>query len=333
MRSKTIFISMIILVTAFCLSAPGFAVEKTYNIVYTMKNLTNPAWLGTWIGAQKAAAEYKMVNLTRVAPAKPDNIAEQTSLMEDVILKRPDAIVFIPVDAVALVPIVEKMNKAGIPVFVYSNEPAGGKYLFFIGNDDPALGYAAAKYGIEAIGGKGKMIIIEGTPGSSTGQGRQKGFLKAVKEYPGIEVLASQTGNFNRLKSMQVMENLLQRFPKIDLVVGANDEEAMGALEAVDQAGRLKEIKVVGIDASPDAIKAILKGRLFGSIRVDPPLAGYMVVKAAIKHLQGEKVPKRVLVPPVIVNKENASRYDVSYEKAPFPSWDEVLKQKDFVTW
>ncbi|MCX5916267.1 MAG: hypothetical protein NTX30_06210, partial [Deltaproteobacteria bacterium] len=67
--------------------------------------------------------------------------------------------------------------------------------------------------------------------------------------------------------------------------------------------------------------------------RVDPPLAGYMVVKAAVKHLQGEKIPKRVLVPPVIVNKENASRYDVSYEKAPFPSWDEVLKQKDFVTW
>jgi len=131
--------------------------EKTFNIVFTVKNIVNPWMKGSWVGAQKAAAEYKgRVNISYSSPTKSDNIAEQTSQLEDIILKRPDAIVLLPVDYVALVPTVEKMNKAGIPVFNYSNELAGGKYEIYVGSNDEKLGYELASLPLQPLGIKGR---------------------------------------------------------------------------------------------------------------------------------------------------------------------------------
>jgi len=116
-----------------------------------------------YIGGTKAAAEFKdrvKVNLIYSSPTKSDNIAEQTSMMEDIILKKPDAIVFIPVDYVALVPTVEKMNKAGIVVTNYCNElKAGGKYVTYAGADDEKLYYELSKFMFKQIGNKGKLSI------------------------------------------------------------------------------------------------------------------------------------------------------------------------------
>ena len=328
MRSKTIFIVFVVTILILSLCSWGMAAEKTYNVIFSVKNIVNPFWKACWVGAQKAAAEHKgKVNITYTSPTKSDNIAEQTSQMEDIILKRPDAIVFVPVDYVALVPTVEKMNKANIPVFNYCNEMAGGKYHIYVGCDDETLAYEIAKFAFKTIGNKGKVIIQDGVPGAITAQNRHKGFMKAIQETPGIELLTSQPANYNRLLGMQVMENLLQRFPKIDVVLAANDEQALGCVEAIDAAGKLKEIKVTGVDANYDAAMSISQGRHFASADYSGHNQGYLATKAAIKYLMGEKIPKRIILPVAIVTKENAKQWIVPFEQRPVPDWNKIVKE------
>lgn len=323
MRAKSLMIA-VALIFMFCASTTVIAAEKW--VVFSVKNIVNPFWKACWVGGQKAAKEYEGIKLTYTSPTKSDNIEEQTRMMEDIILQKPDGIVFVPVDYVALVPIVEKMNEAKIPVFNYCNQMAGGKYEIYVGSNDELLAYTIAKAAFEAIGNKGKVIIQDGVPGASTAQARHKGFMKAIEETPGIELLTTQPANYNRLMGMQVMENLLQRFPKIDVVLAANDEQALGCVEAIDAAGRLDEIKVTGVDANTDAAQSILEGRLWASADYSGHDQGYLVTKAAIEYLNGNKIPKKIILPAKIVTKENAKTWTLPPEERPVPNWDEILK-------
>jgi len=320
-----IFVASIFFICSF--ATTGLAAGNEKWVVFSVKNIVNPFWNACWIGAQKAAAEYEGIKITYTSPTKSDNIEEQTRMMEDIILQRPDAIVFVPVDYTALVPTVEKMNKTGIPVFNYCNEMAGGKYEIYVGCDDETLAYEIAKYTFKTVGNKGKVIVQDGVPGAITAQNRHKGFMKAIEETPGIELLTCQPGNYNRLIGMQVMENLIQRFPKIDIVLAANDEQGLGCVEALDGAGRLKETKVTGVDANHDAAVSVSQGRLFASADYSGHDQGYLATKAAIEYLLGNKIPKRIILPVVIVTKEKADKWTVSFEKRGVPNYDEIVKK------
>jgi ribose transport system substrate-binding protein len=324
MKKMFSLVAAIVILTAVGGASIGLAAEKWVS--FSVKNIVNPYHKSCWIGAQKAAAEFKDIKITVTSPTRADNIDEQTRMMEDIILKRPNAIVFIPVDYVALVPVVEKMNQAGIPVFNYGNKMAGGKFEIYVGCNDEQMAYEIAKFAFNSIGDKGKVVILDGVPGSVTAQDRNKGYMRAIKETPGVELLIAQPANYNRLMGMQVMENLLQRFPKIDLVLTSNDEMALGAVEALHAAGRLKETKVTGMDGNADAAQAILDGRLFATADYSGHDQGYIATKAAIKQLNGEKIPKELILPVTIVTKDNAAKWRLSYEERPVPNWDEVVK-------
>ena len=329
MKAKTL---LVIFVAIFFIAAsvtPVLAAEKW--VVFSVKNIVNPFWKACWTGAQRAASEYEGIKLTYTSPQKSDNIDEQTRMMEDIILKRPDAIVFVPVDYTAMVPTVEKMNNAGIPVFNYCNEMAGGKYEIYVGSDDQKLAYELATYVFKQIGDKGNVIIEDGVPGAITAQNRHKGFMKAIKENSGIKLLTAQPADYNRLKGMQVMENLLQRFPKIDVVLAANDEQALGCVEAIDAAGRLNEIKVTGVDANYDAAQSIMAGRQYASADYAGLVQGYLATKAAIEYLNGKKIPKRIILPVAIVTKENAKQWTEPFEQRPLPDWKTMLEKH--ATW
>ena len=123
---------------------------------------------------------------------------------------------FVPVDYKALVPSIQKANKAGIPIINYNNKMTDIDKVTFIGSDDELFEYEMCKYLFKSLGGKGKIVHIDGVPAAITAQMRKKGFERAVKEFPGIEVLASQPGQYRRLPAQQVFENLMQRFPEID---------------------------------------------------------------------------------------------------------------------
>src|SRR5690606_33825963 len=226
-------------------SRATFAQSSKPTLAFFVKNVTNPFWKACRVGAEKAAKELG-VNMEVVAPTKPDNIEEQTRLVEDWIVKKPDAFVFVPVDYKALVPSIQKVNQAGIPIIMYCNDMTDVEKVTFVGSDDEVFEYEISKYLFNSMGGKGKVVHIDGVPAAFTAQLRKKGFERAVKEFPGIEVLASQPGQYRRLPAAQVFENLMQRFPEIDAVVSANDDMAVGIVEALHAAGRGGQKKVVG---------------------------------------------------------------------------------------
>jgi ribose transport system substrate-binding protein len=305
------------------LGGPAEAQKKHKLVVFT-KNVTNPFWKAVRTGADKAARTHG-VEIEHAAPTKPDNIEEQTRLVEDWIVKKPDAFVFVPVDYKALVPAIEKVNKAGIPVINFNNRMAGGESVTYIGSDDEIIGYEISKHLFKAMGGKGKVVHIDGVPAAITAQNRKKGFERALKETPGVELLASQPGNYRRLPAVQVFENLMQRFPAIDGVFCANDDMAVGVAEALVAAGRGGKTHVVGIDAIPDGAAAILKGTMLASADFSGHDQGWLAVTAAVKYLRGEKIPKEISLPVLIVDKSNAQGWTVPVEDKAVPDWDKVV--------
>jgi ribose transport system substrate-binding protein len=285
------------------------------------KNLTNPYFEAFRVGANTAAKAQKATTV-QYAPSKPDNIAEQMNEMEQAIVAKPDAIVFVPVDLKALGPGVAKVNEAKIPIVNAVDRSATGEFVTYVGSDDKTLAHATALSLLKAIGGKGNVVIIEGTKGSATSNDRVAGFKEALAEMPNVKLLASQPGNYQRLQALQVMENLMQTFPQIDGVLAANDAMALGAAEALQGANR--KAGVIGINATPEAIDAIKKGTMHASGDFDGFKMGCIATAAALRSLHGQAVPSTVIMPVVVVDKTNYQPWDVPLDQRACPKWEDI---------
>ena len=306
------------------LAQPALAQGKQ-TFAFFVKNVTNPNWKYARIGAEKAAKELG-VTLEHVAPTKPDNIEEQTRLVEDWIVKKPTGFVFVPVDFKALVPSVQKAVDAKIPVAIYSNNMADVKgAVTYVGSDDEIIGYEVSKYTFNKIGGKGKIVFIGGVPAAITAQQRQKGFERALKEFPGIELVASQPGQYRRLPAQQVFENIMQRLPVIDAVVAANDDMAVGIVEALIAGGRGAKTVVSGVDVISDAASLIRDGKMFASADYSLHDQAYLATHALAKHLKGEKIIPQIILPVKIATKDNIAPWLKPVEERPTPNWNEVI--------
>ena len=255
-------------------------------------------------------------------PTKPDSIPEQMSQVEDVIVKKPNAIVFTPVDYKALIPSVEKMNAAGIPVVNITDHMAGGKIVSFVGIDDYKVGVATGQALMKALGGKGNVVIIEGVKGSLPNQDRTRGLTDAVKAYPNVKLLATQAGNFQRLNALQVMENMMQSFPQIDGVMAANDAMAIGAIEALEAANR-KAI-VVGINGTKEAVDAVKAGKLLASGQADPFMQGCLGTIIAIRALRKQAVPTEMHLKPSVIDASNYREFDMPVDARVCPKWEDM---------
>ncbi len=303
-------------------ATPAFAANETVA-VFT-KNQTNPYFEAVRVGTMTAAKNLG-VKVIQYIPTKPDSISEQLSQVEDVIVKKPDAIVFIPVDYKALVPAVEKMNAAGIPVVNITDRSAGGKFVAFVGANDYSIALETARRLLKAMGGKGNVIILEGVKGSNTASERMRGFTDAIKEFPQVKLLAAQPANFQRLPALQVMENLMQSFPTIDGVLAANDPMAIGAIDALEGANR--KALVVGINGSREAVGLIKSGKLLASGDFNGFIQGCLGMEIAVRHLRKEATPKQVILKPVVIDKSNYQPYEVPVEKRACPTVDEIASQ------
>jgi len=295
----------------------GAASADSETIAVFTKNLTNPYFQAVRIGTETAAKTLG-VKVIQYIPTKPDSIPEQLSQVEDVIVKKPNAIIFIPVDYKALVPAVEKINAAGIPVTNITDRSAGGNFVAFVGADDYSIGLSVADRLLKAIGGKGNVVIIEGVKGSLTSTNRVRGFNDALKKYPNVKLLASQPANFQRLNALQVMENLMQSFPSIDGVLAANDPMAVGAIEALEGANR--KALVVGINGSKEAVELIKSGKLLASGDFNGFIQGCIGTEIAVRNLRKEATPKEVMLKPIVIDKSNSAPYEVPVEQRTCPT-------------
>jgi ribose transport system substrate-binding protein len=294
------------------------------KIAVFTKNQTNPFFQAVRLGADNAAKQMNATVLHYV-PTKPDSIPEQMSQIEDVVVKKPDAIVFTPVDYKAMTPGVAKINNANIPVVNITDRSEKGNFVTFIGAKDYQLGLQTGRYLLKALGGKGNIVILEGVRGVITNADRMRGFNDALKEFPNAKLLASQPGNYQRLQALQVMENLMQSYSQIDGVMAANDAMAVGAIEALE--GAKRTALVIGINGTKEAVDAIKAGKLLATGDYHAYDQGCLSVMAALRYLHKQPVPKEILLPVSVIDRSNYQPYDIAPDQRSCPKWDEVVKQ------
>jgi ABC-type sugar transport system substrate-binding protein len=288
--------------------APGKPSAGPYRMGLIVKNLVNPVWIDMKRGGEAAAREFG-VDLTTLAPIKPDNVEEQLRMMEDFIERKVDAIVVVPADSKGIIPGIERANRARVPVINVNTLAFGGRFETFVAVENYDAAYKVAQSMVKRLQGRGKVIILEGVPGAQSAVDLQRGTLAALKEALGITVLASQTAKFQRAEAMAVMENLIQRFPDFDAVLAANDEMALGAIEALDAARRLDRVMVSGLDANADAVRAVARGRMTVTADKRSYEQGSRGVEAAVRFLKGEKIPARIVIDTNLVDKGNVEEY------------------------
>lgn len=285
--------------------APAAAEEKAdggYVIGLAMNTQTNPFFVDVKDGVQKAADEHGIE--LHITDAQ-DDPAIQMKDIENLITKNPDAIIIDTCDSDAIVAAVEACNEAGIPVFTMDREANGGEVISHIGYDAIKSGKIAGQFLVDTLGGEGKIVEIQGIMGTNVAQNRSEGFNEVMKANPGMEIVACQVADFDRAKGMSVMENILQANDHIDGLYAANDEMLLGALEAIEAAGRLDEITMVGCDAIDDTLEVIKSGKVEATIAEPPFFLGKAILNAAFDYLEGKEVEERVVLDNELVTKDN----------------------------
>ncbi len=266
--------------------------EKMGLIVST---LNNPFFVTLKEGAEKKAEE---LNLELVVLDSQNDPAKELANMEDLLTQDVSVILINPTDSDAVVNAIKMANGKGVPVLTLDRGANAGDVVTHIASDNVAGGLMAGDFIVELLGGSGKVVELEGIAGTSAARDRGQGFNKAL-EGQDIEVVARQVADFDRTKGLSVMENILQAQPEIDAVFAHNDEMALGALKAIQAAG--KDIKVVGFDATDDAVKAVENGELAATVAQQPAMIGSLGVESALKVLLGESVDAYVPVDLMLV--------------------------------
>lgn len=275
--------------------------DETVQVTLILKNLTNTAWQKTATGAQDAADEYGW-ELTILAPVESESNEEQLDEIAQSIAKGTDAIIIAPADSVGIIPGIESANDAGVPIFAVNTaiDTSDGTcfYETFVAVENFDASVSVAEYLAEAMNGEGDVIIIEGKAGAESSVDIVAGANSVFDQYDGIEVVASQSGQWARADAFTVAQNLLQAHPDVTAIFAANDEMAMGALEAVSQAGKEGEILIVGLDATDDAKAAVDAGTLLATCDKNNYGQGYMSMEAVKSYFEnGNTIEPTVEVP------------------------------------
>ena len=288
-RITTLVVAMLL---SFGLTVSAQAKDTLALVVST---LDNPFFVTLKDGAVKKAQElgYELIVLD-----SQNDPAKELANVEDLTVRGVKAILINPTDSDAVSNAIRLINKAGIPVLTLDRGASHGKVTSHIASDNVAGGKMAGDFMAEKLGKNAKVIQLEGLAGTSAARDRGEGFAAAVKAN-GFKVLASQPADFDRTKGLNVMENMLASNADVQGVFAQNDEMALGALRALQAAG--KKVVLVGFDGTDDGVAAVKRGDMAGTIAQQPALIGALGVEAADKVLKGQAVEKYIPVPLMVV--------------------------------
>ncbi|MDC4233612.1 substrate-binding domain-containing protein [Actinomyces sp. B33] len=286
--------------------APASADSGEVKIGFAMSTLENPFFVSMKDGIDEAQKESGVEILFADAG---DDANKQANDILDFIAQGVDVAVLNPTDGDAIVSSVEALNQAGIPVITVDRISNGGQVVAHIGTDNVTAGEVTAKTLFDAMGGKGTVAILEGVPGASSAIDRGTGFQNVLKDYPDIEVVATQTANYQRNEGLTVAQNILQANPDLTAFLSMNDEMALGAAEAIAAAGRTGKTLTIGIDGGADAVKAVSDGTLVATVAQQSKLMGSMGILEAIKVAQGESVEKLQPVEVLVIDEKNVAEH------------------------
>lgn len=268
------------------------------------------AWRTANTESIKSEAEKRGVDLKfSDAQQKQEN---QIKAIRSFIAQKVDVIAFSPVVESGWEPVLQEAKKAGIPVIVSDRRPDVPEdlYVTFIGSDFVAEGKMAGDWLAKKLDGKGKIVELQGTVGSAPANDRQKGFAEAIKAFPDMRVIFSQTGEFTRAKGKEVMEAFLKSpiGGDVTAVYAHNDDMALGAIQAIEEAGKKpgKDIIIVSIDGVKDAFTAMVEGKLNCTVECNP-LLGPPLFDAIDAVMAKKPLEKRTIMKDGIFDEASAS--------------------------
>jgi len=299
------------LAAALLFSSACWRTEKAgkLEIVLVVKALDSEFWQRLRAGAEAAARADPAVRFAVLAPEREINIDQQVSILEDQILKKVSALAVAPAGVSEVIPVLDKARAAGIPVVIVDTDVPWPHRASFIGIDNRLGGRLAGEYVVRTIGGKGKVAVIRGVLGVATQEDRLTGFRDAIAGVPGIQCVAVQPANSERALGMNVMENILTSHPDVRAVFATNDQMALGAMEAIAARNLTGKVVLVGFDATREAVRAVLDGRLSAVMAQYPETIGKRSIEEAIKAARGQPVEKRIDVGTALVTRENANSF------------------------
>lgn len=267
----------------------------------------NPFWAAVWDGAEKTAKRW-LVDLTLNAPTDEADVDVQIAQVEDAITKGVKALVVAPTDASALNPTFDKAKAAGIPVLIIDSDTTWPDKLTFIGTDNKAGGRLAGEFICDEVPAGSEVAIIQGHMTAQSIADRVNGAKEAIIAC-GAKLVAELPGDHTREGGQSVMEDIITANPNVKAVFCANDNMALGAVEALKAAGKLEDVIVVGFDANPDAAVSILAGEMTATIAQSPFNMGGFGIVYGLAAIQGNTIPTRIDTGTILVTAENAADY------------------------
>ncbi|MGI6011285.1 MAG: sugar ABC transporter substrate-binding protein [Ruminococcus sp.] len=285
--------------------------KETYTIGFTNR-LASDVFLKTledkFVEACEADGRFEVV----LADANNDS-QKQVEQVDNFLVMGVDALVLCPNDEASLVPQIEQANAAGIPVFTFSTQAAGGEQTY-VGVSNYECGYSQGEWLKENLPENAKMIYLAGNMGYQISSDRQEGLLEGLGDRLAdnggdVEIIAQQEYMYTREEGMTIMEDYIQAYDDFDCVVAVNDQGACGAIEALKAANRLDGVMVCGIDAIDDALTYIKSGEMAMTVRQDPDAQAEALYQAICDTFDGKEVEEVIETPVQTVTAENVDEF------------------------
>ncbi|MGL5231849.1 MAG: ribose ABC transporter substrate-binding protein RbsB [Fusobacteriaceae bacterium] len=261
-----------------------FSMANAAKIGLVVSTQDNPFFVTLKEGAEKKAKELGHEIIVLDSQNTP---SKELSNVEDLMVKGIDILLINPTDSDAVTAAVKEANRSKVPVVTLDRGANGGKVVSHVASDNVAGGRMAGDFIVASLGGKGKVVELEGIPGTTPARDRGKGFNDSVNGK--LTVVARQAADFDRSKGLTVTENILQAQPEVNAIFAHNDEMALGAVRALEASGR-KNVMIVGFDATDDAVRAVKEGKMSATVAQKPFEIGAKGVEVADRVLKKEKV-------------------------------------------
>ncbi|WP_122580231.1 sugar ABC transporter substrate-binding protein [Pseudomonas viridiflava] len=246
------------------------------------------------------------------------DVVRQLNQVQGFLNQKVDAVIVLPVDTSATASMTRAAVAAKIPLVYVNRHPDERKLptgVVTVASNDIEAGQLQMRYLAEKLGGKGTLAIIMGDLAQNATHDRTEGVKQILKDYPNIKVVEQQSAEWQRSKGMDLTSNWLLAGSRFDAIIANNDEMAIGAAMALQQAGKAKgEVAIVGIDGLPDGLAAIKRGMLVASVFQDPKAQAASAMQSAIKMIKGEPVTADVWVPFQLITPENLATFEQRYK-------------------
>jgi ribose transport system substrate-binding protein len=297
----------------------GQVVKKDHYVIGVVpKGVAHQFWLTVKAGAEAAGKEFD-AKIIWQGPSKETEIDKQISIIEDMVSRKVDAIVMAACDENAMVGTIKRAMDAGVPIVTIDSGVKSDLPVSFVATDNIAGAKAAAKELARLIGNGGEVGLIPFVPGAATSEMREQGFKEGIEEFPNVKLVSTLYCMSDSGKGMSVTQDMMTANPNLKGIFLANEAGAIGAAQAVKAAGKAGLIKLVAFDASDEEIASLKDGTFQALIVQNPFQMGYKGVKAAIDHINGKPVDKRIDTGVTVVTMENFNQPEIQkilYPKA-----------------